>query len=75
MLKVKKRNNTSVYEPLITQAEARRSDVESLMNRAFDGAFGSFVSFLVADEHISERHRAKLLRLLQQAGGEGRPMS
>ena len=60
------RANTSVYEPLITREEARRSEVSSLLNRAFDGALGPLMNFLMTREKLSEEDRAELRRLLDR---------
>ena len=42
-LKVRMRANTSIYEPLVSREVARHSAVSSLLERAFDGAFGPMV--------------------------------
>lgn len=62
-----KRANTSVYEPLVSRADARRSAVKSLLERAFDGAFGPMVQFLAADERLSGKDRDALRSLLEHA--------
>src|SRR6185295_20290732 len=33
------RANTSLYEPLVSEDDARRTEVKALLDRAFDGAF------------------------------------
>ena len=70
-LKVRMRANTNLYEPLVTRQEARRSEVRSLMDRAFDGAFGPLVHFLLSEEKLSEKDRAELKRLLSEQEEEG----
>jgi BlaI family penicillinase repressor len=69
-LRMRKRANTSLYEPLVSRKDARRSAVRSLLDRAFDGAFGSLLQHLVADEKLSKKDREKLLAMMQE-GGEG----
>src|SRR4051812_43864243 len=64
-LKVRLRANTSLYEPILTRRQARRSAVRALATRAFDGAFGPLLHFLVS-EQLSPRQREELLRLLKQ---------
>lgn len=61
-----KRANTSLYEPLVTRAEARRSAVKSLLNRAFDGAFGPLAQFLSEDEALSKKDRETLRTMLDE---------
>ncbi|MEM7244969.1 MAG: BlaI/MecI/CopY family transcriptional regulator [Acidobacteriota bacterium] len=67
VLQVRKRANTGLYEPLLSRQDARRNAVRSLVDRAFDGAFGSFVQHLVSNERLSKRDRAELARLVQEA--------
>ena len=64
-LSVRKRANTGLYEPRVTQTEARRSAVTNLLNRAFDGAFGPLLEFLTHDEKLSPKDRAALRRMLE----------
>jgi predicted transcriptional regulator len=59
--------NVALYEPRITQREARRAALRSLVERAFGGAYGVFVHHLVADEKLSAKERAELDRLLHEA--------
>ena len=65
----KKRNGTSEYEPLLTKRRARAAALRALLDRAFDGAMGPMVSYLVEDEKLSKRDREELKRIL----GERRP--
>jgi predicted transcriptional regulator len=61
-----------VYEPVVSRDEARRGAVRSLLERAFDGAFGSLVHHLVEDEGLSEQERDELRRLLDEGSEPGR---
>ncbi len=65
-LRVQKRANTSLYEPLVTRRQAQRSALRSLLDKAFDGTFGSLLQHLVADEKLSKRDRAKLASMLAE---------
>jgi BlaI family penicillinase repressor len=60
-----KNGNVSVYEPLLTRENARRGALETLVDRAFDGAFGSLVHFLIDSKKLSPEQRKKLLKMLQ----------
>ena len=62
----RKRANTSVYEPLVSQDNARRSAVHSLLDQAFDGAVEPMLDFLADDRKLTEKQRRQLLRLLQE---------
>lgn len=61
-----KRNPASVYRPLLERESARQNAVESLLERAFGGAFGSMVSFLLEREKLSARDRARLEALVEE---------
>jgi BlaI family transcriptional regulator, penicillinase repressor len=56
----------SVYRALVREEDARGSAVQNLLERAFDGAFGSLVHFMAANERLSASDRAELARLLEQ---------
>jgi len=65
-LQESKRAHTSFYEPCITQEQARRSALRSLLERAFDGTLGSLLQHLVAEEKLSKKDRARLAAMLQE---------
>jgi BlaI family transcriptional regulator, penicillinase repressor len=66
----RRRDRTGWFEPLVTQAKARRSAVKSLLDRAFDGAFGSLLQHLAAEERLSPRDRKRLETLLEDEDGD-----
>ena len=61
----RKRGNTSIYKPLISRRKARRSALTTLVNQAFDGAFGPLMHFLMDEESLSEAQRHELIRALR----------
>ena len=61
-----KEGNTSLYEPILTRDKARRSALKTLVNQAFDGAFGPLVQFLVDDPSLSKKQRRALAKALQE---------
>jgi len=63
-----KRANTSFYEPLVSRDDARRTAVRSLLDRAFDGTFGSLLHHLADGERLSKRDREKLREVLEGKG-------
>ena len=79
-LSSRRRANKNLYEPRITREEARRTAVRSLLDKAFDGAFGPLLQHIVADEKLSGRDRRELERMLadldrepgSEPGGAGR---
>jgi len=74
-LRVHKRANTSFYEPLITRMRAQRFALHSLLDKAFDGAFGSLLQHLVAEERLSKKDRTILAAMLDELdrGHGGKP--
>ncbi|HVS66702.1 MAG TPA: BlaI/MecI/CopY family transcriptional regulator [Thermoanaerobaculia bacterium] len=62
-----KRANVSIYEPLITREQARRSALRRLVDRAFGGALPSLVHHLVDVERLGDRDRAELETALREA--------
>jgi BlaI family penicillinase repressor len=65
---VRLRANTSLYEPLLTEDEARRTEVKLLVDRAFGGASVPLLRFVLADEKLSARDKAELRAMLDRAG-------
>lgn len=60
-----KEGNTSLYEPLLTRDNARRSALKTLVNQAFDGAYGPLMHFLVNDRRLSAEQRRALAKILK----------
>jgi BlaI family penicillinase repressor len=67
VLRAAPRGNALAFEPAVTRGQARRSALRSLLDRAFDGAFGSLVQHLVAEEKLSRKERQRLAELLAEA--------
>ncbi len=67
-----KRANTLCFSPLITKEEARLEEVDSLLDRAFDGAFGPLLNFLMETKTLSKKDRRALERLLEKDEGRNR---
>lgn len=65
-LTARKRANTSLFEPRITREQARKSAVRSLLERAFDGAFGSLMQHMISEERLSAADRKKLTTMLAE---------
>lgn len=62
-----KQDGASVYRPLLAEQRARSSAVRGLLDRVFDGGFGSLVHFMLESEELSERDRAELERLIAES--------
>lgn len=60
----KKRGNVSIYKPLISQDDARKSAIRSLIDKAFGGMVAPMMHFLAEETGINEKKRKQLLNLL-----------
>jgi len=74
-VKATKRANTSLYAPVVTRDAARKEAVKGLLERAFDGTFGSLMHHLVDQHKLTARERRELQTLLDErakrkGGGE-----
>jgi predicted transcriptional regulator len=63
-VRARRRGATISFAPVLTRAAARRSAVRALATKAFDGAVGPMVHFLVGK--LSAKERADVRRLLQE---------
>ena len=61
-----KKGNLGVYEPLLTRKNAQRTAIKSMVNQAFDGAFGPMMHFLLEDKKMSAGQKSQLLQVLKQ---------
>ena len=66
-----KRGNLSFYEPLLTRPRARMAALRSLVDDAFDGAFGPLMHFLVEKEKLSPEERRRLTQMLEAKPKKG----
>jgi BlaI family penicillinase repressor len=60
-----KKGNISVYEPLLSQNNARRSALKTLIDKAFDGAFTPLVHLLFDERKLSAKQKKQLIKILQ----------
>lgn len=68
-----KKGNISYYEPILTHRKARQTALRTLLNQAFDGAFGPLMHFLVEDQNLTAKKRKELIEILaknRKARGE-----
>jgi BlaI family penicillinase repressor len=63
-----KEGHVGVYEPLLTRQSAQRVALKSLVNQAFDGAFGPLMHFLLEDQKLTDKQKEELLRVLKADG-------
>ena len=65
-VKESKNGNTSLYEPLLSRQIARRNALKSLVNQAFDGAFGPLMHFMLEDQKLTTAQKRQLLDAIQK---------
>jgi len=64
------RGNVSLYEPRVTQGEARVTALRVLLERAFGGSLGALVQHMASEEKLTRKEREKLARLLSDDARE-----
>lgn len=70
-VKETKKGNIALYEPLLSRPAAQRNALKTLVNQAFDGAFGPLMHFLVEDQKLTDKQKADLLKALQEKKQKG----
>ena len=61
-----KQGNVSLYEPILTRRQARKTALSTVLNQAFDGAFGPLMHFLLEDRKLSAKQRRELIKILEK---------
>ena len=70
-VKEAKKGNVAIYEPILTRAGAQRNALKSLVNQAFDGAFGPLMHFLLEDKTLSTADKEQLRRIIEEGEQKG----
>ncbi|MCE5186196.1 MAG: BlaI/MecI/CopY family transcriptional regulator [Planctomycetaceae bacterium] len=69
-----KKGHVGLYEPLLSKQTAQRSALKTLVNQAFDGAFGPLMHFLVEEQTLTDKQKLELVEALnkdeQKDGGK-----
>jgi len=60
--------NLNLYTPLVTRQDARRSELEQCLRRAFDGAMTPMIQFLVEEGDLSDAELKELRQLIRRSG-------
>lgn len=63
-VKKSKRGKIAYYEPVLSRRQARRTALRTVLDQAFEGAFGPMMHFLAEDEDLSARQRRELSKIL-----------
>ena len=68
-VKESKKGNISIYEPVISRPDAQRNALTSLVNQAFDGAFGPLMHFLLEEKKLTESQKEELKKAMEKTEG------
>jgi BlaI family penicillinase repressor len=71
VLSSSKRANASLFTPLLSRREAKGFALRRLLDRAFDGTFGSLVHHLVDEKSLRPAEKEEIRRLLAEDKGKG----
>lgn len=66
-LRSRLRGNQSLYEPIISESDSKKSAIRALVDRAFAGTMGPLVHHLITEEKLSSKERDELLQMLKKA--------
>ncbi|MHC4525933.1 MAG: BlaI/MecI/CopY family transcriptional regulator [Planctomycetota bacterium] len=70
-VKETKKGYVGLYEPILTRQNAQRNALKSLVNQAFDGAFGPLMHFLLEDKTLSTADKEQLRRIIEEGEQKG----
>ena len=62
----RKQGNTCIYQPILSRQQARRGAVRTVLDQAFDGAFGPMMHFLVEDQKLTAKQRRELINIIDK---------
>ena len=71
VVRERKKGNASEYVPVMSKRQAQHTALKDLVNRAFEGAFGPLVHFLVEDRQLTATQRKELLEALSSETERG----
>lgn len=66
LLEIKKIRNLQLFSASISKANARKGEFHKMLGRAFDGALGPMMQYLVEHEKLSDDDLQQLRKLVSQ---------
>jgi BlaI family transcriptional regulator, penicillinase repressor len=66
LLKTEKIRNLYLYSAVVTQSQARASEIARTLKRAFDGTFTPMMQFMIENDQLSEKDYGRLENLIKQ---------
>lgn len=70
LLKIQKIRNLQLFSATVSETSARRGELHRMLNRAFDGAVGPMMQFLVENEKLTKDDIEQLRLLINDTGKE-----
>jgi BlaI family penicillinase repressor len=67
VLGAERRAGATVYTARLSRRQARQAAVRELLEKAFEGAVGPMMHFLLGDRKLGAKERAELKRLLRES--------
>ena len=61
----RKRGNTSVYDPLVSQKSARKNALSTLVDKVLGGTVEPIMHFLIEEKKLSDKERRQLIEMLE----------
>jgi BlaI family transcriptional regulator, penicillinase repressor len=61
---------TNIYNAILSRRDARSVEVGTLMERAFDGAFGPLIHFLLNERALSDAEREELRKIIDEEAAD-----
>jgi BlaI family transcriptional regulator, penicillinase repressor len=66
LLKTEKIRNLYLYHSVVTQSQARKSEITRTLQRAFDGTFTPMMQFLIENDQFSDEEYDHLEQLIKK---------
>jgi BlaI family penicillinase repressor len=70
LLEIKKIRNLQLFSSTINATQARKGEFHKMLSRAFDGALGPMMQYLVENEKLSDDELKQLRQLVGKADGQ-----
>jgi BlaI family penicillinase repressor len=68
LLEIKKVRNLQLFSSTINRTDARKGEFRRMLTRAFDGALGPMMQYLVENEALSDEEVEQLRRMVNKEG-------
>lgn len=70
LLRIQKIRNLQLFSAAVSETSARRGEFQKMLNRAFDGAVGPMMQFLVENEKLTKDDIDRLQQFIDETAKE-----